>query len=80
MHRLQSACCRQGVKRGVRRSTRFDERLFEEQLWHLHKLSQRIARVQLPDLRYTVFVLRLLWVVVIVPFLAGAACAYVLGR
>ncbi len=63
---------------GVRRSARFDERLFEEQLWHLHKRSQRIARV--PDLTYTVFVLRLLWVAVMVPFLAGAACAFLLGR
>jgi hypothetical protein len=32
------------------------------------------------DLTYTVFALRLLWVAVIVPFLAGAACALLLGR
>ena len=64
----------------VRGSARFDERLFEEQLWHLHKRSQRIARVPPTDLRYTVFVLRLLWVAVMVPFLAGAACAFLLGR
>ena len=65
---------------GVRRSTRFDERLFEEQLWYLHKRSQRIARVPRPNLTYTFFALRLLWVAVIVPFLAGAACAFLLGR
>ena len=65
---------------GVRRSARFDERLFEEQLWHLHERSKRIARVPPPDLTYTVFVLRLLWVAVMVPFFAGAACAFLLGR
>ena len=64
---------------GVRRSARFDERLFEEQLWHLHKRSQRIARLPSWDLKYTIFALRLLWVAVIVPFVAGAACAFVLG-
>jgi hypothetical protein len=32
------------------------------------------------DLRHTVFVLRLLWVVVVLPFLSGAACAFLLGR
>ena len=65
---------------GVRRSARFDERLFEEQLWSLHKLSQRIGWVQTVDLKYTLFALRLLWVAVIVPFVAGAACAFLLGR
>jgi hypothetical protein len=66
---------------GMRRSARFDERLFEEQLWYLHKRSQRIARVPtIADLTYTIFALRLLWVAVIVPFLAGAACAFLLGR
>ena len=65
---------------GVRRSARFDERLFEEQLWYLHKRSQRIARVPSANLKYTLFALRLLWVAVIVPFLAGAACAFLLGR
>ena len=64
---------------GVRRPARFDERLFEEQLWYLRKRSERIARVP-TDLRYTFFVLRLLWVAVMVPFLAGAACAFLLGR
>ena len=66
--------------KGVRRSARFDERLFEEQLWDLHKRSQRIARVPSANLTYTIFALRLLWVAVVVPFLAGAACAFVLGR
>ncbi len=64
----------------VRRLARFDERLFEEQLWYLRKRSDGIERVPPPDLRYTVFVLRLVWVAVIVPFLAGAACAFLLGR
>ncbi len=63
----------------MRRSVRFDERLFEEQLWHLHKRSQRIAKMPPLDLTYTVFALRLLWVAVIVPLLAGAACAFLLG-
>ena len=67
---------------GVRRSAsaRFDERLFEEQLWSLRQRSQRIAKVPPLDLTYTVFVLRLLWVAVVVPFLTGAACAFLLGR
>jgi hypothetical protein len=64
---------------GVRRSARFDERLFEEQLWYLHKRSQSIARVPSANLKYTIFALRLVWVAVVVPFLAGAACAFVLG-
>ena len=65
---------------GVKRSARFDERLFEEQLWYLHKRSQRIARGPSANLKYTIFALRLLWVAVIVPLLAGAACTFVLGR
>ncbi len=64
----------------VRRSARFDERLFEKQLWHLHKRSKRITRVPLPDLTYTAFVLRLLWLAVMVLLFAGAACAFLLGR
>jgi hypothetical protein len=32
------------------------------------------------DLGYTVFLLRLLWVVVVLPFLTGAACAFLLSR
>jgi hypothetical protein len=32
------------------------------------------------DLKYTVFLLRLSWVVVILPFLTGAACAFLLSR
>ncbi len=59
---------------------RFDEQLFDEHLWSLRKRTQMIARKPSPDLRYTVFVLRLLWVVVVVPFLSGAACAFLLGR
>ena len=71
---------------GVRRSDstgfgqRFDERLFTAQLWSLRKRTQAIARKPPVDFRYTVFVLRLLWLVVIVPFLTGAACALLLGR
>ncbi len=59
---------------------RFDERLFDEQLWSLRKRTQMIARKPPLDVRYTVFVLRLLWVVVVVPFLTGAACAFLLSR
>jgi hypothetical protein len=71
---------------GARRSTstgfdrRFDERLFDEQLRSLRKRTQMIARKSPQDFRYTLFVLRLLWVVVVVPFLTGAACAFLLGR
>ena len=58
---------------------RFDERLFGEQLLYLRERSQVIAKRQL-DLKYTVFVLRLVWVTVMVPFLTGVACAFLLGR
>jgi hypothetical protein len=57
---------------------RFDEQLFNKQLWSLRMRSQMIARKPPLDLRYTVFVLRLLWVVAVVPFLAGAVCAFLL--
>jgi len=59
---------------------RFDGRLFEEQLRSLHVRTRKISRKPPLDLRYTVFVLRLLWVVVVVPFLAGAACAFLMAR
>jgi hypothetical protein len=59
---------------------RFDERLFTAQLWSLRKRTQAMARKPPLDFRYTVFVLRLLWVVVAVPFLTGAACAFLLSR
>ena len=58
---------------------RFDRQLFEARLWSLRRRSRRIA-TQPHDLRYIVFVLRLLWVVVVLPFLTGAACAFLLGR
>ena len=58
---------------------RFDERLFGEQLSSLRERSQAIAKKRL-DLKYTVFVLRLVWVAVRVPFLTEAACAFLLGR
>jgi hypothetical protein len=58
---------------------RFDEGLFGEQLLSLRERSQAIAKGQL-DLKYTVFVLRLVWVVVVVPFLAGATCAFFMVR
>jgi len=58
---------------------RFDEPLFGEQLLSLRERSRPIAKRQ-PDLKYTVFVLRLVWVTVMVPFLTGAACAFLLGR
>ena len=59
---------------------RFDERLFDSQLRSLRERSQEIAKRRTADLRYTVFVLRLLWAAVIVPFLAGAVCAFLLWR
>jgi hypothetical protein len=59
---------------------RFDGRLFDEQIRSLRNRTRTIARKPPPDLRYTVFVLRLLWVVVVVPFLAGAACALLMAR
>jgi hypothetical protein len=71
---------------GARRSAstrsdqQFDERLFDEQLRSLRKRTRAIARKPPLDIRYTVFVLRLLWVVVVVPFLTGAACAFLLSR
>jgi hypothetical protein len=69
---------RRSVSAGL--DERFDEQLFDEQLWSLRKRTQMIARKPPPDLRYTVFVLRLLWVVVVVPLLTGAACAFLLSR
>ena len=59
---------------------RFDGRLFDEQLRSLRERTRTVASKPPPDLRYTVFVLRLLWVVVVFPFLTGAACAFLLGR
>jgi hypothetical protein len=58
----------------------FDGRLFDKQLGSLRERTRTIARKPPPDLRYTVFMLRLLWVVVVVPFLAGAACAFLMAR
>jgi hypothetical protein len=71
-----------GARRSASRgfNQRFDKRLFTAQLWSLRKRTQTIARKPPVDFRYTVFVLRLLWVVVVVPFLTGAACAFLLGR
>jgi hypothetical protein len=62
-----------------RTQPQFDERLFEARLWTLRRRSRTLAEKQ-HDLKYTVFLLRLSWVVVILPFLAGAACAYLLSR
>jgi hypothetical protein len=60
----------------------FDEVLFEEQLRSLRARTSKMTRKPPLDLEYTytVFVLRLLWAVVVVPFLAGAALALLLGR
>jgi hypothetical protein len=58
---------------------RFDERLFEARLWSLRRRSRMLAEKP-HGLMYTVFLLRLSWVVVVVPFLTGAACAFVLSR
>ena len=59
---------------------RFDERLFDRQLGSLRERSRVTAKRRVQELRYTVFVLRILWAAVIVPFLAGAACAFLLVR
>jgi hypothetical protein len=58
---------------------RFDERLFEARLWSLRQRSLMLAEKP-HDLRYTVFLLRLMWVVAALPFLTGAACAFFLSR
>ena len=58
---------------------RFDERLFETRLWSLRRRSRMLAEKP-RSLMYTVFLLRLSWVVVVVPFLTGAACAFLLSR
>ena len=58
----------------------FDEGLFDKQLLSLRERSRTIAKKPPPDLRYTVFMVRLMWVVVVVPFLAGAACAFLIYR
>ena len=59
---------------------RFDERLFEARLWSLRQRSRVLAEKPHDDLLYTVFLLRLMWVVVVLPFLTGAACAFLLSR
>ena len=59
---------------------RFDGRLFDKQLRTLRERTRTISSKPPPDLRYTVFVMRLLWVVVVVPFLAGAGCAFFMLR
>ena len=59
---------------------RFDERLFEARLWSLRQRSRRVLAEEPHDLRYTVVLLRLMWVVVVLPFLTGAACAFLLSR
>jgi hypothetical protein len=57
---------------------RFDERLFEARLWSLRRRSLMLEEKS-HDLRYTVFFLRLVWVVVVLPILTGAACALLLS-
>jgi hypothetical protein len=57
----------------------FNERLFEARLWSLRRRSRMLAEKP-HDLRYTVFLLRLSWLVVVLPFLTGAACAFLLSR
>lgn len=44
-----------------------------------HEESERASKEPPPHPRYTLFVLRLIWVVVVVPFIAGAVLAYVLS-
>jgi len=56
----------------------FDEGLFEAQLWSLRRHNRMLAKKP-HDLRYTVFLLPLLWVAVVLPFLTGAACAFLLN-
>jgi hypothetical protein len=56
-----------------------EERLFEARLWSLRRRNPTIAKKP-HDLRYTVFLLRLLWVAVVLPFLTGAAYALLLSR
>jgi hypothetical protein len=62
-----------------RTQPRFDARLFEARLWTLRRRNRMLAEKQ-HVLKYTVFLLRLSWVVVILPFLTGAACAFLLSR
>ncbi len=59
---------------------RFDGRLFNEQRRSLRVRTRKISRQPPPDLRYTLFAVRLFWVVVVVPFLTGAAFALVMSR
>jgi hypothetical protein len=58
---------------------RFDERLFEARLRSLRRHG-RMSAENPHDLRYTVFLLRLVWVVMVLPFFTGAACAFLLSR
>ncbi len=62
-----------------RTQPRFDARLFEARLWTLRRRNRMLAEKR-HVLKYTGFLLRLSWVVVILPFLTGAACAFLLSR
>jgi hypothetical protein len=66
----------------ARRSERaeFDEWMFEKELRTLRKVRERGARKPPQNLPYTVFMLAVLWVAAVVPFLTGAALAFVLSR
>jgi hypothetical protein len=58
----------------------FDEQMFEKELRVLREVVERGARKPPQDLSYTVFVLAVLWLVIVVPLLAGALLALVLSR
>ena len=59
---------------------KFDQRMFEKELRTLGEVIERGGRKPPQDLSYTIFVLTMLWLVVGVPFFAGAVLAFAINR
>ena len=58
----------------------FDGQMFEKELRTLREVIEHGGRKPPQDLWYTVVVLRVLWLVAVVPFLTGAMLAFVINR
>ena len=58
----------------------FDQLMFEKELRTLREVIERGGTKPPQDLSYTIFVLAELWLVVGVPFFAGAVLAFAINR
>ena len=65
---------------GQPRRAEFDHKMFKKELQSLRAATERGAVDPPQDLSYTVLVLELLWLIVGVPFLAGALLAILVGH